>query len=512
MRSSRADERSGRESVFTRPAHLDDVVARINAGESFADDDDEDMGGRYDARSRKVDRSGRSSSERSPGRDRRADRYADSKRSSMGGAMLEELEREVTVMRTQNSFLEKQLAGCMQELELHKRHGREFKTLLEVAELDLAASYENYSHASDKLRQAQEASRRNSEMAQQLLTHLNSCRAELKGKTLQNERLRESLDELKAMLHDARSGVAREHGLDLKERMRESAEPSPPAGSGLFKLSAMALPGEGMVITRAPHAKVTHEVAVQVDLLDAGRDRPKFGRKGSVMDLSMRHKLEVEALQGRDPNKLPNMDLVMERRPSDETRPDAQRQLSADGMMIEGPLSSLSAQAPIDGDTTCKSSFASLRRMTPESPVRGTDSASERSTVTWSFDDPRLSQEVVRPSGGLPKVNEVPEEPGTSSAPKGAGARRRTVLSVPESSATLGGVAPPPFANAPAADSEVREVALSAGDWSETNLPDPASTSDKQALLTDPNQGPMESIAGAIEKMFHSFGNGPPRQ
>ena len=61
MRSSRADDRSGRESVFIRPAHLDDVVARIQAGESFADEDEED--GRYERRSRYgAPRSDRSSS------------------------------------------------------------------------------------------------------------------------------------------------------------------------------------------------------------------------------------------------------------------------------------------------------------------------------------------------------------------------------------------------------------------------------------------------------------------
>ena len=47
--------------------------------------------------------------------------------------MFEELEREVTVLRTQNGFLEKQLRGCMNELELHKRHVAEFKSALEMA-------------------------------------------------------------------------------------------------------------------------------------------------------------------------------------------------------------------------------------------------------------------------------------------------------------------------------------------------------------------------------------------
>ena len=63
------------------------------------------------------------------------DRYGDSRRSSSNDDRLEEYEREVTVLRTQNGFLEKQLAGCMQELELHKRHGREFKMMLDMFNL-----------------------------------------------------------------------------------------------------------------------------------------------------------------------------------------------------------------------------------------------------------------------------------------------------------------------------------------------------------------------------------------
>ena len=35
-------------------------------------------------------------------------------------------------------------------------------------------------------------------------------------------------------------------------------------------------------------------MAVQVDLVELPKERPRFGRKGSVMDLSMRHKLEFE--------------------------------------------------------------------------------------------------------------------------------------------------------------------------------------------------------------------------
>ena len=54
MRSSRAsvNERSGRESVFTRPAHLDALVARVEAGESFLheDDDPPDRADRYSDR------------------------------------------------------------------------------------------------------------------------------------------------------------------------------------------------------------------------------------------------------------------------------------------------------------------------------------------------------------------------------------------------------------------------------------------------------------------------------
>eukprot|EP00966_Prymnesium_polylepis_P274801 6349627-Prymnesium_polylepis.1 len=117
MRSSRADDRSGRESVFTRPAHLDDLVDRINAGESFAENEEEDGESGGGSRKSRYSRYAGTRSERSSsgGEDDRGgrynDRHGDSRRSSgMGGAMFEELEREVTVMRTQNGFLEKQLA------------------------------------------------------------------------------------------------------------------------------------------------------------------------------------------------------------------------------------------------------------------------------------------------------------------------------------------------------------------------------------------------------------------
>ena len=168
MRSSRADERSGRESVFTRPAHLDDLVARVQSGESFADDGghwDEDEGdGRYDGGGRYgAVRSARySDPSGSPGR----------KRSSGAASAIEDMGREIEVLRMQNNNLERQLKGAVTELELHKRHCTEFKTMLQLTEGDLAAAHENHAHATDRLQTAQEASRRNSEMAQQVVVWL----------------------------------------------------------------------------------------------------------------------------------------------------------------------------------------------------------------------------------------------------------------------------------------------------------------------------------------------------
>ena len=70
MRASQGESRSGRESVFTRPAHLDALIARLDAGESSAKEDD-DGDGRMDRYSGRDRCSGRESS------DRYSDRYAD---------------------------------------------------------------------------------------------------------------------------------------------------------------------------------------------------------------------------------------------------------------------------------------------------------------------------------------------------------------------------------------------------------------------------------------------------
>jgi hypothetical protein len=147
-------EERGRESVFTRPAHLDNVVARIEAGESFADCENEaysryggPQSGRYSNGLGRLSRDGHNSA---------------------ASHAIEDMGREMEVLRRQNSNLERQLAGAVAELELHKRHCHEFRTMLEVVEGDLATAHENYSLATVKCQSMHEASRRNSEMAQQV--------------------------------------------------------------------------------------------------------------------------------------------------------------------------------------------------------------------------------------------------------------------------------------------------------------------------------------------------------
>ena len=70
------ESRSGRESVFTRPAHLDALIARLDAGEPSAVPDDGGGNGRMDRYSaRSYPNLARA--ERS---DRHSDRYADRNR------------------------------------------------------------------------------------------------------------------------------------------------------------------------------------------------------------------------------------------------------------------------------------------------------------------------------------------------------------------------------------------------------------------------------------------------
>ena len=190
MRSSRAESRSGRESVFTRPAHLDALVARVEAGESFAHEDD-DGGLEHDRNDRYSDRYGdRYGDDDSPVRDRYNDRYGDraslrspdssrdretSMRKTEGSAPvireleneLEDTRRELTGAHMQDDQMQGQLRSLKTELELHKKHCQEFKTMLELTESDLAEAQENGGLLSHRLQLAQEASRRNADMAQQ---------------------------------------------------------------------------------------------------------------------------------------------------------------------------------------------------------------------------------------------------------------------------------------------------------------------------------------------------------
>ena len=74
---------------------------------------------------------------------------------------------------------------------------------LELAETDLAAAQEDAGVHVHRMQQAQEASRRNSDMAQQLLTHLNSTRGDVKQKALQISQLKSALDELQDVVSEA---------------------------------------------------------------------------------------------------------------------------------------------------------------------------------------------------------------------------------------------------------------------------------------------------------------------
>ena len=155
-RASHTESRSGREAVFTRPAHLDALVARVESERLSADEDGDD-----DSPDRYGDRSSRYG-------DDRASRYGDmppSRRTSSlldsarttsirrtsqedchshkrnDDAVVQQLEdeledtrRELEVTTIQNDHLQGQMRGLFTELELHKKHGREFKTMLELTE------------------------------------------------------------------------------------------------------------------------------------------------------------------------------------------------------------------------------------------------------------------------------------------------------------------------------------------------------------------------------------------
>ena len=224
-RDSRADTR---ESVHVRPAHLDDLIARINAGETYADDADSatssmshgsGISDRYrdrgsDGPSDAGDRYGDRYGDRDGG-DRYGDRYGgrdspppgddpfSSWKESQLRDQLEEAQRELEVRERQLKMEQEHSKSLRLELELKKKHCDEFRRDLELAETDLAAAQEDAGVHVHRMQQAQEASRRNSDMAQQLLTHLNSTRGDVKQKALQISQLKSALDELQDVVSEA---------------------------------------------------------------------------------------------------------------------------------------------------------------------------------------------------------------------------------------------------------------------------------------------------------------------
>ena len=94
---------------------------------------------------------------------------------------VEDLQREVQVLRMQHAHATRQLKGAVAELEVHRNHAAEYKALLELAEEDLCAAHEHVADLSQRLQLAYEGNRRNAEVAQQLLMHLNATRLELKA-------------------------------------------------------------------------------------------------------------------------------------------------------------------------------------------------------------------------------------------------------------------------------------------------------------------------------------------
>ena len=116
---------------------------------------------------------------------------------------LEEAQRELEVRERQLKMEQEHSKSLRLELELKKKHCDEFRRDLELAETDLAAAQEDAGVHVHRMQQAQEASRRNSDMAQQLLTHLNSTRGDVKQKALQISQLKSALDELQDVVSEA---------------------------------------------------------------------------------------------------------------------------------------------------------------------------------------------------------------------------------------------------------------------------------------------------------------------
>jgi len=318
MRASHAD----RESVFAPPANLANILATIESGGTFSD---AGTGGRY-----------------GDGYDD-CMRYDDGRHGhGRGGdsemeAMIDEAQRDAEVSRMQADHLGRQLKGAVAELALHKRHAQEFKAMLEAAEADLAASHEHSIDLGQKLQLAQEGNRRNADMAQQLLTHLNTARVELKAQTRKNAQLQNDL----AALQDEGGGTSwserfssGSYGIassaaSVASTTATSLDPrSGGLGSGQTRLSYRppASVGSGggptaaleRFCSRAMLTPVTHDVGVQVERRSS-RNELQNSRMGSVALLALQHARELESVHRELTSRIAPAELVMERRPGTDT-------------------------------------------------------------------------------------------------------------------------------------------------------------------------------------------------
>ena len=288
--------RHSRASVFGPPPDLDAIVARAAGGDAAHADDVEGL-----------------TSERP---------MAESLGWDGGSAQLEDAQREAEVARRQAEHFEKQLKGAVAELELHKRHGREFKALLEQSEADLCAAHEHAADLQQRLQLAQEANRRNSDMAQQLLRHLNSTRVELKAAKSKNAQLQQraaafpTSEEDVLMLHDDAAGHdgpptpdgagrvdgSLPQGSSSGSAARTAATASPAAaglgarassqGGAAWQGDPPPVPLLSRLSTRAALTPVTHDVGVQADLL--GARGAANTRIGAVARVALQHARELD--------------------------------------------------------------------------------------------------------------------------------------------------------------------------------------------------------------------------
>ena len=206
--------------------------------------------------------------------------------SSSSAVAVEDAQREAEIARQRAEFLEKQLKGAIAELELHKKHGREFKTLLEQSEGDLCAATEHAADLQQRLQLAQEGSRRNADMAQQLLKHLNTSRVEAKAQARRNAQLEAELAESRRALATGRGEVAPFNGSPVASLPSPlHAADSTPSASLVARLSS-----------RAALTPVTHDVGVQADLRSArGSDAP--GSPTSRMQqIALQHARELSTV------------------------------------------------------------------------------------------------------------------------------------------------------------------------------------------------------------------------